>query len=282
VFGLFSPAKNFHFEAKNTKDAQEWVDLIRRDARIEEEEEEMFLASPIIRRQSYGMGGFFGPEASNAAVETERLASSSPEPVDPPIRQPSISAGHAPQIIEYSGLSGNELASHSDFSDTDVQRIQGASIENLAVQSPGASEGQRPNLNPRNLSQVSGLNLEQDPDRVIWQGWIWVLRKKAGVRQWKDSWGVLRPRNLILYKDDSEYAAHLIIPMGSIVNVVDLDPISRTKKHCMQIITEEKSYRFATRNEESLLQCLGAFKSLLSKRRELEQKLAAGGTAGTS
>lgn len=45
LFGLFSPARNYHFEAQSSKDAQEWVDLLRKDARIEEEEEEMFLAS---------------------------------------------------------------------------------------------------------------------------------------------------------------------------------------------------------------------------------------------
>jgi len=98
------------------------------------------------------------------------------------------------------------------------------------------------------------------------------------VKQWKNSWAVLRPRNLILYKDQSEYAAQFIVQMSSIVNVVDLDPISRTKKFCLQIITEEKSYRLAAHDEESLVQCLGAFKSLLAKRRELEARAAAAST----
>jgi hypothetical protein len=42
----------------------------------------------------------------------------------------------------------------------------------------------------------------------------------------------------------------------------------------LQIITEEKSYRFCTHDEESLIQCLGAFKSLLAKRREIEARVA--------
>lgn len=124
--------------------------------------------------------------------------------------------------------------------------------------------------------------LEQDPDRVVWQGRLYLLRSKGGVRQWKNCWSVLRPRNLILYKDESEYSALFIIPLFSIINVVDLDPISRTKKYCLQIITEEKSYRFATREEESLLQCLGAFKSLLAKRKELEARAAAAQAAAAA
>lgn len=283
VFGLFSPAKNFHFQAATLKDAQEWVDVIRRDARIEEEEEEMFLASPVARRQSYI--GFTAQEgASNRALaDRDRLASSSPEPQERPVSVFVNTALRRPSQLDSSGLSGNELASHSDFSDTDGQRVRGASSESFAVQAPPNSTlPDRPGLALRHASQVSGINVEKDPDRVIWQGWLWFLRSKGGVRQWKDSWAVLRPRNLILYKDESEYSAQFIVHMSSILSVVDLDPISRTKIHCLQVITEEKSYKFCAHDEDSLVRCLGAFKSLLAKRRELEAKVAASPASNTN
>jgi len=286
VFGLFSPAKNYHFQASTQEDAQEWVELIRKDARIEEEEEELFLASPIFGgRQS---------ESNRAAVpELDRLASSSPEPLEPPVRIVTSATGRRPSMIESSGMSGTELASHSDFSDADNQRLPGASIESLTVQSPrnwtgaGAQQNVRPSpatagtaTGPaaNNVSQASGINqvLEQDPDRIIWQGWLRFRSKnKAGLRQWKKSWALLRPRNLILYKDESEYSVLFIVYLSSIVNVVDIDPLSKTKTHCLQIITDEKSYRFCAQNEEELVRCLGAFKSLLAKRKELEAKQAA-------
>lgn len=285
VFGVFSPARNFHFEASTAKDAQDWVDLIREGARIEEEEEEMLLASPSIPRLSGAFGSFFGREAEPGRIlaDRDRLASSSPEPLEPlPTQLASIPNRRRPSNIESSGLSGNELA-YSDFSDTDVhaQRRQGASIESLAVPSsvPPTSLEDRPGLGARNASQLSGLNIEHDPDRVVWQGWLWFLRSRSGMRQWKKTWAVLRPRNLILYKDPSEYAATFIIALSSILNVVEIDPISRHKKHCLQIITEEKSFRFSAADEEALVQCLGAFKSLLAKRRELESKAAAAAAA---
>ena len=182
-------------------------------------------------------------------------------------------------------MSGNELASHSDFSDTDIQRNHGVSIESLAVQPLSPSGAARfrgsldgpPSFGNRNASQISGLNLEQDPDRVLWQGWLMFLKSKGGVRQWKNYWAVLRLKNLIFYKDKTEYAASRIIDMSTVVNVVDIDPVSKTKVHCMQIITDEKSYRLCARDEETLLQCLGAFKSLLSKRRELEVRASTSG-----
>jgi hypothetical protein len=271
VFGLFSPAKNFHFQASTLKDATEWIDLIRKDARIEEEEEEMFLASPIVQRRSF-MGFTAQEEASNRQLaDHDRMMSSSPEPQDVPMPVVVTSPTRRPSQFDSSGLSGGELASHSDFSDADVQRL-GASIESLAAQPP---PDDRPYPGLRNTSQVSGINVERDPDRVVWQGRLLFLRSKGGVRQWKNMWAVLRPRNLILYKDESEYSARFIVPMSSVVNVVDIDPISRTKAHCLQIITDEKSYRFCAHDEETLVHCLGAFKSLLAKRKELEAKVTA-------
>ncbi|KAI4869423.1 PH domain-containing protein [Hypoxylon rubiginosum] len=291
MFGLFAPARNYHFEAPSLKDAQEWVDLIRKDARIEEEEEEMFLASSVVRRQTFAPVGMVhnGSETRNLPLDSERLASSSPEPIDPRSSRSVPSTARRLSHNDYSGLSGNELASHSDFSDNEGQRAHGASIESLTARSPGTSAIQlesgsndRPMLGNRNGSQLSGLNLENDPDRVVWQGWLWLLNSKRGIKQWKNRWAVLRPRNFILYKDESEYKASFILSLGAIVNIVDIDPVSKTKLHCFQAITDEKSYRFCAHDEETLVHCLGAFKSLLSKRRELEARAAALRGATTS
>ncbi|OTB00119.1 hypothetical protein M426DRAFT_243908 [Hypoxylon sp. CI-4A] len=292
LFGLFSPARNYHLEAPSLKDAQEWVDLIRKDARIEEEEEEMFLASPIVRRQTFAPISMLqtGPKASrNPPRDNERPLSSSPEPIDPTAsRSIPSTATRRLSHQDYSGLSGNELASHSDISDNEGPRTHGASIESLSARSPATSGTQietssndRPMMKERNGSQLSGLNFE-DPDRVVWQGWLWILNSKRGVKQWKNRWAVLRPRNLILYKDESEYKASFILSLSALVNVVDIDPISKTKRHCFQAITDEKSYRFCAHDEEILVQCLGAFKSLLSKRRELEARAAASGNVASS
>ena len=286
VFGLYSPAKNYHLEAPTAKDAQEWIDLIRKEARIEEEEGEMFLASPIIRRQSFAPATML--KSTDGTREPpmpdhERFLSSSPEPADRPTSKSIRSIGRRLSHNDYSGLSANEVASQSDMSDIEGQRGHGASIESFAVPSTsafGAQASSRPKqmvMGGQNASQLSGLNVERDPDRVVWQGWLWFLKGKRGMRQWKNCWAVLRPRNLILYKNESEYTASFILPLASIVNVVDIDAISKTKVHCMQIITDEKSYRFCAHDEESLVHCLGTFKSLLAKRKELEARVSVSG-----
>ena len=288
LFGLFSPSKNFHFEAPSARDAQDWVDLIRKDARIEEEEDEMFLASPTLHHHSPGVFPTIGSGSMSGDPlgDHDRALCSSPEPLGLPTPTFAISgAGRRKSSNqEYSGLSGNELTSYSDFSDSDAQRVHGASIESLALQPsaepgslPRTEQSQRPDAVDRSLSQQSMAhmaNAEQDLDRVIWQGWLWFLRSRSGVRQWKDMWGVLRARNFILYKDESEYTAQWIAQLSAVVNVVDIDPLSRSKMNCLQIITEEKSYKFCTHDEEALVQFIGAFKSLLARRRGLEARAA--------
>lgn len=289
VFGLFSPSRNFHLQAQSADEAKAWVDIIRRDARIEREEEELFLASPTMLRGSFNIPNSLNQadaEPGHSLHEHDRYISSSPEPLDlatTRFRRQSYNPRRPSTTVESSGLSGAEMASHSDFSDSDVQRVHGVSIESLAVQSPPASSTDpRLSFGARDGSQVSGINIEQDPDRILWQGWLWWLRSKGGVRQWKNCWAVLRPRNLILYKDESEYTVQFIIHMGMILNVVDIDPISKTKTHCLQVITEEKSFRFCTYDEESLVKCLGAFKSLLAKRKELEAKMGTSNASNTT
>ncbi|TVY43890.1 putative PH domain-containing protein [Lachnellula subtilissima] len=253
VFGLFSPSRNYHLEAKSRKDAEEWRQRHRH-----------------IRRFDRAM------QQHNEAklLHDERLGSSSPEPLES-MPQPRTKLGGPRKTSHTFDYSGNELASHSDMSDNDFARAAGASSlsiteESLAVQAPGTGTGMRPMLGARNASQMSVLNPELDPERVVWQGHLLYLKSKNGIRQWKDLWAVIRPRNIQFYKNDSEYSTLVIIPLNSVINAVEIDPLSRTKRLCFQVITEEKSYKFCARTEDGLNKCLGAIKSLLAKRKEGE------------
>lgn len=68
------------------------------------------------------------------------------------------------------------------------------------------------------------------------------------------------------YKRNQEYAALLIIPLPSILDVVEVDALSKSKRFCMQVITDDRSYRFCAKGEDELSRWLGSFKSLLTKK----------------
>ncbi|KKA28132.1 hypothetical protein TD95_000973 [Thielaviopsis punctulata] len=303
VFGLFSASRNYHLQAPSEADVNDWVSLIRTHARIEEEEEEMFLQSPQSHRPGAAlMDRVMNMRRAKDAARADRMLSSSPElqvnPPTPRVHSPSMS-----MVMDYSGLSGNEMA--SDFSDTEMPRlfvpsacassenVVGPISEHAVLDTSGTNP--RPSVGAATTATAAtaattattatspvSTPTQPDPDRVIWQNWLWMQRSKGGVRQWRNYWAVLRPRNLILYRDQSEYTAQFILPLGSIVDAVDIDPISKTKKFCLQVITEEKTFKFCAHDEEALVQCLGAFKSLLAKRRELEARASASAAIGAS
>lgn len=106
-----------------------------------------------------------------------------------------------------------------------------------------------------------------DDERVMCHGWIYLLKSTSGVRQWKKVWMVLRPKALALYKNEEEYAAMIVLSFSNIIDAVEIDAISKSKRSCMQVISEERNYRFCAFDEESLARWLGAFKSLLAKRK---------------
>ena len=256
VFGVFSPARNYHLSAASEKEAQEWVDLIRAEARINEEEEEMILMSPTGKKTFTGFDRLAKRDIASSSSEAEPRPSSSVAPEN------MHSARRPSHALNYSG---NDYGSFSDFSDTGGP-VQ-APFQGSAVSLPRKSEQNR------NTSQQSNVGSTPDDERVIFHGWLYVLKSKGGVRSWKKVWVVLRPKALGLYKNDQEYSANLIIPFASIIDAVDIDPASKSKQYCMQVLSEEKNYRFCAPDEDTLARWLGAFKSLLVRRRDA----AAGG-----
>lgn len=272
VFGIFSPARNYHLGVTTDREAQEWVDLIRAEARIDEEEGELILFSPT------GNKTFTGFDRSTQVTANTLSSSSDPEPSslpssalprNDPVPMPLHSARRPSQALNYSG---NEHGSVSDFDFSD------SAAPGSSTSLPYAKSIRRnPIPSNRNVSQTSNLNIppstsESDPDRVVYHGWLYILKSKNGIRQWKKVWVVLRPRCLALYKTAEEYSAHLIIPFESIIDAVDIDSVSKSKQYCMQVISEDKNFRFCAKGEDELAKWLGAFKSLLVKRRESEGK----------
>jgi PH domain len=270
VFGVFSPSKNYHFQGSSAKDTTDWIERIRTEARVDVHDEIVF-ASPVNRNE--GAENCNPHETTDLSGEDDGDRPSSPEMSHWPIRgqkgqrsRASTTQRQPSAIQEYSG---NELmTSYSDFSDSphaSVPQSQAVSVNKQT--NTAAGPGHRPNVT-RNASQMSGFDASIDPERVIRQGWLYCLKAKGGVKQWKKLWVVLRPKNISFYKNEQEYSAVKIISMSSVINAAEIDPISRSKKYCLQVILEDKTYRFCTVGEDSLAEWLGSLKSVLARRQD--------------
>lgn len=302
MFGLFTPERNYHIEARSDKDAQDWVEIVRREARIDQDEDEIYMASPPRNGNGQGTGIQLGSQTrSGSAIGQQQMSGaqdnrhiySDSSDAEMPVRAPRR-VGNSPYGARRMHSATrpqrpsriHEYSSASDFSDFPGSTASLAlpTLPDIVVQltesqqaQPNAREAgkdaiynpSRPQL-PRTASglSVTGGQPSVDDERVVYHGYLHSLRSRNGIRRWKSYWCVLRSKSLCLYKDESEYAALLVVPFTTIVDAVEIDAQRRNKTHCFQIITEERSYRFCATSENELAKWLGAFKSLLAKRRE--------------
>ena len=269
VFGVFSPSKNYHFQGISAQDTADWITHIRNEARVDVLDE-IDLPSPTFAQ---GPGGHQDDTTESGDEDATR-------PTSPKMSQWSVQGQKArsrastaqrrtSHLNEYSG---NEMTtSHSDFSDVQagsLPKSMASSLPHTSILTPIASDQ---NLRPaigRNASQLSGFDVSIDPERVIRQGWLQVLKTKGGVKQWKTLWVVLRAKSLTFYKNEQEYSAIKLISMSSIIDAAEIDPISKSKAFCFQIILEDKTFKCCAVDEDSLARWLGAMKSVLAKRQE--------------
>ncbi|KAJ5120664.1 uncharacterized protein N7515_010052 [Penicillium bovifimosum] len=269
VFGVFTPSTNYRFEAPTEREAEDWIVRIRAET-PGNEDEQAFLALtnrhnlPAIHKQLVD-------ETTDHSDFDLAGRASSPEPRYPLSPR---SKSTLPYIQDYSG---NEIASYSEFSDgpAPARNIRLRSMPSIQSLSLSAPEAARPSAHlPRETPKQPDLGILRDPERVVCQGYLQGLRIQGTVRQWKRLWVVLRPKSLAFYKDEAEYSAIKIIPMSQVFDAAEVDPLSKSKTFCMQIIAEEKTYRLCAPDEESLARWLGSLKSILAARRKLDPPMS--------
>lgn len=270
LFGVFTPSTNYRFEAPTERDAEDWIDRIRAET-PGNEDEQAFLALTK-KRELPSIHKQLVDETTDHSDFDHAGRASSPEPRHT-LSQRSKNAQKLPYIQDYSG---NEITSYSEFSDGPPTRNHQLrsmpSIHSLTLPAQ-EDKSARPSATLPRDTKPSDLGILRDPERVICQGYLQGLRIQGTVRQWKRLWVVLRPKSLAFYKDDAEYSAIKIIPMSQVFDAAEVDPLSKSKKFCMQIIAEEKTYRLCAPEEESLARWLGSLKSILAARRKLDPAL---------
>lgn len=289
VFGVFSPSKNYHFQGLSAADTADWIAHIRLEARTDDD-----VGLDLVAPQPFGKNAEMSNIYESTDVSADEMihGATSPEarssilqtrPIDG--SQSAYRQRRPSNLQEYSG-NEHYTTSHSDFSElgSSLPKNSTTSLpKQLPALTPIASSQQLASSgDPKGDAQLGPLanspsDLTIDPERVIRQGHLQILKShKTGVKGWKWIWVVLRSRSLYFYKNEQEYSAIKIFSIQNIINAAEIDPISRSKNFCFQIITDDKSYRFCAEGEDDLAKWLGAFKSVLNKRNEAEKALAKG------
>ncbi|KAJ6005902.1 hypothetical protein N7451_003846 [Penicillium sp. IBT 35674x] len=270
VFGVFTPSKNYRFEALSERDADDWIARIRIETPADADEAAVAALSkkdrtPAIQKQLI----------EDTTDHSDFDAAGRPSSPEGRTLSPAARSSRKPPYTQ--DYSGNDVTSYSELSDGPPPRNSRLrsmpSIHTLSISAP--DDRLLSTSLPRDAGRQPDLGILRDPERVICQGYLQGLRIKGAVRQWKRLWVVLRTKNLAFYKDEQEYSPVRIISMSQIIDVAEIDPLSRSKKFCLQIIAEEKSYRLCASDEESLARWLGSLKSIIVARKKLETTVAA-------
>jgi hypothetical protein len=293
VFGIFSPAKNHHFLAPSERDAEDWINQIRLEARPDDLES-LDPPDPAFSRQR-------GNSSLSQGFETTDLsADDSPEPpasppasasrpksksyASPPAQHQTKRPRAGSTLQDYNEHNTPSVSDFSDFQPGSLPKNQSSHLKAPPLSPIMSTPQLRPPLQQRNVSQLSITQQDMlaDPERVIRQGWLQILKSKTGgIKGWKTLWVVLRPKNVGFYKNEQEYSAVKILSMSNIIDAAEIDSLSKTKQYCFQIIVEEKAYKLCAPDEEALAKWLGSLKSVLSKRNEIRKGKEKGIMEGT-
>lgn len=311
VFGVFSPSKNYHFLTPSDKETLDWVTQIRLEARTDDMETYEPPLEPPAPQFSRNTAN--DSSQSHGYDTTDLSADDSPEPAGSPENNRAIHSQRPrthSNIEPY--YSGPDLynTSHSDFSDfapgTSLPKnLPGSNPLNRPLSPIPSSNALRPSItnqcNPSQLSmhaETSTLppaastsfpttqqptttagDTHRDPLRPIRQGYLTILPSSSSrgpslkLNRTKRLFAVLRPRALSFYKDETEYSVLKMLPVSTIIDAVEIDPQSRTRVYCFEVIAEEKTVRCCVGSEGELEGWLGALKSVIAgSRRERERE----------
>ena len=188
-FGVFSNSKNFHFRAESEAETKDWTDKIWAAAPKEVQDEVLLLSSPV-------------NPLTNPPATLNTLPTSVPKGRTSVV----IAAGGrtSTQTLDYSGPDVGSVSSLSD-----AARISQISLQNQDPAAlPGADTGADSRLSgepQRIIRNGSGLSSSETLPRVIWHGYLYCLKSKSGMKQWKKYWIVVRNINIGFYKNEEVY-----------------------------------------------------------------------------
>ncbi|CAG8639486.1 4973_t:CDS:10 [Rhizophagus irregularis] len=233
VFGIVTHKRTYYVQAASKKELDEWVEAINNVKKVVQEREFLDDDDTGSQADSEDMSGIKGKSST-----VKRIANKSPLSESIPAMDSSLSTspekGTAAIDIpksssEYNVEGDNSLASSSY-----------TSIPNNA--SPPSSP-------------ITGQFASERKDRLVYK----LDRYK---KIWKKRWFVLKNDQLLYYKNykNKNPKPHLKINLADILDVIETDPISKSKQNCFKVITPKRTYICCVDGEESQVAWLAALK----------------------
>lgn len=122
------------------------------------------------------------------------------------------------------------------------------------------------------VHRVTNLNIhdsiQNGDEYILEQGYVFKLRKIYN--QWRKFYFILSNKNLYVYKHQDDIShLHKFFPIDDIIDVIELDPLSKSKKWCFLIITPLKRMKFCASDENQMIKWLSVLKTLVNNKTKL-------------
>ncbi|KAG5369787.1 putative PH domain-containing protein [Yarrowia sp. C11] len=270
-FAVFTSSINHHFKSEARTDAESWVAQLKEvgkraaDNVVDAQKREREASSTAsASKEHVGIPIVVDTCLAAATSPHEHLHSYSNHP-----HSPHMDAAHS--HTEYSGddvfssqsewdedkspLSKSPIGDPQHFHDSFKTESKPHNPPKISTNSPPQSSGPSP-TSPSPPSPSRSCLIAEGP----------LLRLKKRYNQWQRQYAVLTTESLSFYKTQS--SAHLhkkpikTIAVDQLLDVVELDPLSKSKPFCMQLITPAKRIRFSLDSEADLTKWLVAIKSI--------------------
>lgn len=106
----------------------------------------------------------------------------------------------------------------------------------------------------------------ENNEKIIKQGYLYRLKNRYN--QWKRQWIVLSTTRILFFKTDNIHKTpEKALTLDLVADAVDIEPLSKSKTLCMQLITDKHKVRFCADSEDDLTSWLASFKAALSRYR---------------
>jgi hypothetical protein len=184
LFSVFTPERNFHFDAGSDSIADQWVDQLRVSARIDQWD-----------------SGVGTSEEEGEVAEEPAAQPTASAPRTIPINRSTSNSGIQAQAL---GPYGTPVGSFSSISSFGAANFPGSSISLAGPMSspenPPIPEHPEHAVRPAPFRRASAVEVDQE--RVLRNGRLILLRSRGGVRKWKPVWAVLRVKSLAIYPNE--------------------------------------------------------------------------------
>jgi hypothetical protein len=174
LFTVFTPARNFHFDAISEAEADAWVFHLRTSSRMDEWESALGSSEEEGEELSEEPQAIVVGHGAAKRIGVGRSASTS-----------------QPTAYAY----GASVGSFSSISSLGAANFPGSSVS-LAMPTTAPEKVSKPAAAaPVRSASMAGI----DQERILRNGQLFLLKNKGGVKKWKPVWAVLRVKGLAIY-----------------------------------------------------------------------------------